>query len=271
MEFLTTLLANCSRSFRFEGCQIKIWTHYWPLQNSPALWLHSFLGAVRGNVWGHCPVGTPMTSDAAPAFWHWALHCTYIVFRFYDALHTDKASSARGSNTPQNHHRPSMFDCRYCVLFCIGLISLNRKMMSFTKNLYLGLICSQHVLPGFWLPQVYFGKSTPLLLCQQWGAPHSPAIAFYLVQMSIDNSNWHCCTLSLENSLYLFGSWMRLFIHYVDYPSLQAVIYQFFLIKGDRQQCHVLWTCCEHEEIMNEQILYSSPQTILRSSFCSPC
>lgn len=45
--------------------------------------------------------------------------------------------------------------------------------------------------------------------------------------MSMDGSSSHCCTLSLQNSLNLLGSSLRLFSHHSDYPLLQSFISMF--------------------------------------------
>ena len=63
-----------------------------------------------------------------------------------------------------------------------------------------------------------------MLLCQKWGSLQSPAIAFHLIQMTIYSSSWHHCILSLQDSLNLSGSWLRLFIHHPNYPAFHSFI-----------------------------------------------
>ncbi len=86
--------ANCSRSFRFEGCRLP--TAVWDLSTG-VLWdsdLDSLLAISELSsalfvtisecflkcVSGHCPAGRPMTSGRDTAFWHWPLHCTPKLF-----------------------------------------------------------------------------------------------------------------------------------------------------------------------------------------------
>ena len=128
---------------------------------------------------------------------------------------------------PQNICEPS--PCLTVgTLFFSFSFSVNGTIMYFTKKLYLGLICPDDFLPkGFWLPQVSFGKLLSgffMSLCQQWGPPGSPPIMSHLIQMVTDSASWRCCTLCLQVSLNLFGSWSRFFIHQLNNPSLQSFI-----------------------------------------------
>lgn len=117
------------------------------------------------------------------------------------------------ANQPPKLWTFTIVACRYCVLFFVGLIPflVNSRMICFTKNLYLLLICPKYVFQkDFWLTHIHFGKlqsSSFMSLCQQWGPP---------------SSYW--CTLSLQDSLNLFGTWLRLLIHHLDYSALQPFI-----------------------------------------------
>lgn len=64
-----------------------------------------------------------------------------VVFRFSDALHTVKASTARSSKTSPKHLRTStMFVCgRCCVLFFVGLIPFSVQKITFFKSNRLAL------------------------------------------------------------------------------------------------------------------------------------
>ena len=42
--------------------------------------------------------------------------------------------------------------------------------------------------------------------------------------MAMDSASWHCCTLCLQVSLNLFGSWSMFFIHHFNKPLLQSFI-----------------------------------------------
>ncbi len=191
---------------------IQIWTHCWPLQNSPVLCLQPFLSAfwsvfrvifLLEDPW---PLVETQLSDTG----HYvAPQNSLVIIRFHDTVHTVKAFSARSSKATTKHLWTStMFDCRDCVLFFEGLISfsVNSAMMSFTKNLYFCLICPQYVLPeGLWFCHISFVKLQSCFfmpLCQQW----SPTIASLFIQMATDSASWHCCTLCLQISLNLFES-----------------------------------------------------------------
>ena len=127
--------------------------------------------------------------------------------------------------------------------------------------------------------------------CQQWGPPGSPTIASHFIQMARDSANWHCCILCLEVSLNLFGSWSRFFIHHSNNPSLQSFI-NFSLPSTSREVSFSAMGCkllnnIVHSGHRNIKISgdglvalrwsmlfyfwFSNPQTILCSSFFSPC
>ena len=74
-------------------------------------------------------------------------------------------------------------------------------------------------------------------LCQKWGPPRSPAVALHLIQMMTCGSSWHHCTLRLQDSLNLCGSWLRLFINHSNYPVLHSFI-SFSLLSMSREICH---------------------------------
>ena len=113
------------------------------------------------------PITETQLSDTGPYI---AQQNSLVVFRFHDAMHTVKASSARSSKaTPKYLWTSTMFERSDCVLFFEGLISFS-TIMCFTKKLYFGLIC-----------------------------PHD-------IQMATDSASWHCCTQCLQVSLNLFGS-----------------------------------------------------------------
>ena len=79
-------------------------------------------------------------------------------------------------------------------------------------------------------------------LCQQWGPPGSPTIASHFIQMVTDSASWHCCTLCLQVSLNLFGSWPRFFIHHSNNPSLQSFI-NFSLPSTSREVIYSAMGC----------------------------
>lgn len=54
--------------------------------------------------------------------------------------------------------------------------------MFLCKLLHLGLICPQD--ERLWFTQVRFGVALVFCLCQQWGRPGSPAVAFHFIYMS---------------------------------------------------------------------------------------
>ena len=83
---------------------------------------------------------------------------------------------------------------------------------------------SSGILPLVWL----------MSLCQQWGPPGSPTIASHFIQMATDSASWHCCSLCLQVSLNLFGSWSRFFIHHSNNPLLQCFI-NFSLLSTSRE------------------------------------
>ena len=176
-----------------------------------------------------------MTSDGDPAFWHWALQLqlqnSLVVFRFHDAMHTVKASGARSSKaTPKHLWTSTMFDRRDQCSF------LWRPHFIFFKQynnvLYQKALLWSH-LSTWRSPRRILASSGNVLansslaflcLCQQWGPPGSPTIASHFIQMAMDSASWHCCTLCLQVSLNLFGSWSRFFIHHSNNPSLQSFI-----------------------------------------------
>ena len=114
-------------------------------------------------------------------------------------------------------------------------------MTSFANKLYLSLICPQSILPeGLRLTQVCSCKLQSgffMPLCQKWGSPWSPAIALHPIHMTTYGSSWHCCTLSLQDSLNLCGSWLRLFIHHLNYPASHCLI-NFSPPSTFREICH---------------------------------
>lgn len=129
-------------------------------------------------------------------------------------------------NIPQTSQ--NLFDCRYCVLFSLGIIqfSVNSRLMSFSKKLFLDLICPHDILPeGFQLLQLQY----------IWV---NSSLAFFYVSVSAVGSSWLSCnsiafhsdvdgqfeltllhpesTEQLEFVLKMTGA----VIHHLDYPSL---------------------------------------------------
>ena len=198
-----------------------------------------------------------------------------IVSRFHDSLHTVYTPSARGSKTTPKHIWTStIFNCRYRVLFFVGLIpfSVNSRMTCFAKQLYLSLICPQNILPeelrltqvcscklqsGFFMPPY-----------QKWGFPQSPAIVLYLIQMTT-YVHWGCLS-TIRTILRCILSSIFLFHPRPERFATVPWVINFLIIlctldKGTRLTCNL--------EIadMFPQFCFLSPQTILGSSFSSPC
>ena len=143
LEFCTTLLLQTAPGLSdLKGAllQQQFWNLsigvLWDLDPdsllTTALCLQLFLGALWGMFWDIVLLE------------HITGHVILIVYRFHVSLHTINASSARGSKTTPKHLWTStIFDCRYGVLFFVGLIpfSVKSRMTSFAKKLYLSLIC----------------------------------------------------------------------------------------------------------------------------------
>ena len=131
-----------------------------------------------------------------------------------------------------------------------------------------------------------------MFLRQQWGPPGSPTIASHFIQLVMDRASWHCCTLCLQVSLNLLGSWSRFFIHHSNNPLLQSFINislpsTFREVSYSATGCKPLddVTHSEHRNIkisgnglvaMRLSMLFhnfgfSNRQTILCSSLFSPC
>ena len=79
-------------------------------------------------------------------------------------------------------------------------------------------------------------------LCQQWGPPGSPTVASHFIQMATESASWHCCTLCLQVSLNLFGSWSRFFIHHSNNPLLQSFM-NFSLPSTSREVSYSAMGC----------------------------
>lgn len=100
--------------------------------------------------------------------------------------------------------------------------------------------------------------------------------------MSMDSSCWHWCTLSLQDILNFSGTWLGLL--YPDYPVRFQPFIDLSLMSMSREinysamGCKLLytvdlwrWTCNLETVDIFPQFWFSSPQTVLFSSFCSSC
>ena len=147
---------NCSSSPRFEWCLLptavfrsphrcSMGFSYWLIaghfRTVQCFLFRTIFGCFLKCVWGRCPATRPVTFDGDPSNTGLNIviqNASLLISWFRDAMHTFKASSARGSTaTPKHHWTSSMFEWREGVLFFEGFIlfSVNLEMMSFTKKL----------------------------------------------------------------------------------------------------------------------------------------
>ncbi len=130
-------LANCSSSFRFEGCLLPTAVlrslHMCSMGFRSGLiagHIRTLQGFVCNHFWSVFRVIVlledpwPLVEMQLSDIGHYVAPQNYLVIiRFHDTVHTVKTFSARSSKaTPKHLWTSTMFDCGDCFLFCEGLI-----------------------------------------------------------------------------------------------------------------------------------------------------